>query len=258
MVCVMCMVGNDYQRILDGVEYWGRDDKIESLYLLYDNKQDKYGFVSRANAEELVKAFSLRYSRPTAIGCNPQDFANVFCTIHPILHREAEQLRRRVLIDTTSTTKEAYGAVVTVSLMFKGVRIYVVPPRERGWYVPSPQDPNFQEWFRRTRNISGLDPLEIYLPGERFERPRRDEEKILATLKEHGGSADALVTLMRWCDEDPADPVAKNRFSRIVTRLDKKGFVKKTSAQREKRVTLTRFGEIYAEALDYKSPKSVP
>lgn len=253
----MCMVGNDYQRILDGVEYWCRKERIQSLYLLYDNKPDKYGFVSQANTEELVRAFGPRYGKPTTFGHNPQDFTDVFCTLHPILRREVEQLKRQVIVDATSTTKEAYGATVTVSLMFQGVRIYVVPPKERGWYVPSPHDPDFQEWFRKTRNVSGLEPVEIYLPGERFEKPKLKEAEILSRLRYHGGSADTLITLMRWCGEHPDDPVAKNRFSRTVARLDKRGFVKKTLSRNGKRVSLTRFGEVYAEAVDRGTrPKS--
>jgi len=254
VVCILCMVGNDYQRILDGVEYWSREERVEGLYLLHDNKQDKYGFVSQANAKELARTFSPRYGKPTTIGYNPQDFTDVFCTIHPILSREVEELRRQVTIDATSTTKEAYGAIVTVSLMFKGVRVYIVPPKERGWYVPSPHDPSFKEWFKKTRSVSGLEPVEIYLPGERFEKPKPNEARILAILREHSGSADTLVALMRLCGEDPDDPVAKNRFSRTVARLDRGGFVKKTLTPNGKRVSLTRFGEVYAEALNRKAP----
>ena len=259
MVCIMCMVGNDYQRILDGVQYWDRKEGIENIYLLYDDKKDKYGFVSQANALELVKTFSPLYGKPTTLGYNPQDFTNVFCALHLILCREVEQRRRQVMIDATSTTKEAYGATVTVSLMFKGVRIYIIPPKERGWYVPSPQDPDFQEWFEKTRSVPGLDPVEIYLPGERFEKPKPNATIILTTLKKHGGSANTLVSLMRRCGYDPDDPVAKNRFSRIVARLDKGGFVKKIPTKQGKRVSLTRFGEVYAEAIDNQlPPKSVP
>jgi len=68
-----------------------------------------------------------------------------------------------------------------------------------------------------------------------------------------------LVSLMRRCGYDPDDPVAKNRFSRIIARLDKGGFVKKIPTKQGKRVSLTRFGEVYAEAIDNQlPPKSVP
>jgi hypothetical protein len=41
------MVGNDYQRIVDGVDYWRNRESIEALYLLFDHKKDKYGLLRK-------------------------------------------------------------------------------------------------------------------------------------------------------------------------------------------------------------------
>ena len=249
MVTLMCMVGNDYQRIIDGVNYWREKEQIEVIYLLFDEKRDKFGFASQINAKDLVKSLSSASSKATAVGYNPQSYENVFCTIYSILKMEVDGRKREVLIDSTSTTKEAYGATVTISLMFKKVRIYIVPPQERGWYVPSPEDQNFKDWFSRTRNIPGGSPQEIYLPGQRLERPTDEEKAVLLKLNEHGGHSDTLGLIIRWCGEDSLDPVTKNHFSRLVSRLEGKGFVEKTPSMRGKEILLTYFGKIFAEAI---------
>jgi len=252
MVCLVCMVGNDYQRILDGVNHWADREAIESIYLTYDSKKDKYGYASRRNAEDLSNAISSLFLRPHKVGCNPQDFSNIFGTLYQVLETEVNGRNRRVLIDATSTTKEAYGATVTVALMFNNVRVYIVPPKERGWYVPSPEDPVFKDWFQKTRSIAGLPPVEIYLPGQRLEQPSKEERRVLERLQEHGGSSESLTTLIKWCKERTDDPVTKNRFSRIVSRLERKGFVETNIKTSGKRVSLTVFGTMFVRAATTK------
>ena len=249
MVALICMVGNDYQRIIDGVNHWREREEVDVIYLLFDEKRDKYGFASQSNVKELVETFSLTGSKPVALGYNPQSYENVFCIIYNILRREVDGRKREVLIDSTSTTKEAYGATVTISLMFKNVRIYIVPPQERGWYVPSPEDSKFKEWFSRTRSIKGGSPQEIYLPGQRLEQPTNEEKTVLLKLNEHGGYSDTLGLIIKWCGYNSLDPVAKNRFSRVISRLDGKGFVEKKPSTKGKEIRLTYFGKIFAEAI---------
>jgi predicted transcriptional regulator len=249
MTSIVCMVGNDFQRILDGVNHWKMEVPLEKIYLLFDNKKDKYGYASQKNAEELVGALTFATAKPAAIGYNPQSFENVFCTLYKILTREIERLRREVLIDTTSTTKEAYGATVTISLMFRNVRIYIVPPQERGWYIPSPEDEVFKQWFRKTRAVKGMRPQEIYLPGQRLKHPNVEEKMVLLKLHEHGGRSATITSLITWCSHDPKDPVTKNRFSRILKRLENNGFVEKKLSSVGTSVSLTHFGRIFAEAM---------
>ena len=249
MASIICMVGNDFQRIIDGVNYWRMGEPLQRIYILFDEKQDKYGFASQKNAEELTDALTFARSKPVIQGYNPQSFENVFCTLYKLLKTEVERYRRRVFIDTTSTTKEAYGATVTISLMFKNVRIYIVPPQERGWYIPSPDDEVFKNWFRKTRNVKGLAPQEIYLPGQRLKHPNAEEKLVLLELNAHGGQSPTITSLITWCQHDPQDPVTKNRYSRIVKRLEAKGFVEKRTSSRGKSVSLTHFGQIFAEAM---------
>lgn len=243
------MVGNDFQRIIDGVFYWNKVKPIETIYLLFDKKKDKYGVASQKNVRDLKNIFSFTSSKPTVKEYNPQVYQNVFCTLYKILRTEVEVRKRTVLIDSTSTTKEAYGATVTVALMFENVRIYIVPPQERGWYIPSSDDMFFIEWFNKTRSIRGMMPQEIYLPGERFERPRQEEKHVLLRLNKYGGYSETLTSLIKWCNHNPRDPVTKNRYSRIIKRLENKGFVKKRNSRKGKSVTLTHFGKILAEAM---------
>ncbi|MHA2406122.1 MAG: hypothetical protein ACXACH_05155 [Candidatus Hermodarchaeia archaeon] len=258
MVALICMVGNDYQRIVDGIDYWRDREAIDVTYLLYDSKQDKYGVASQMNMNELMVTLANDGAEPIAKGYNPQSFDNVFSVLYVLLQREVERFRRRVLIDATSTTKEAYGATVTIALMFKFVRIYIVPPNERGWYVPSPTDHDFAAWFSKTRNIRGTPPQEIYLPGQRLKQPTRDEVTVLLMLLDHNGFSDALTSIIVWCGGNPKDPVVKNRFSRIVRRLEEKGLVEKRPAYKRKEVYLTRFGKILSGALKQSRIRDYP
>lgn len=255
MVTLICLVGNDFQRIIDGVKHWRDEEKIEATYLLFDYKQDKYGFASQINMKELSNYLASQGPKPIAIGFNPQSFENVFSTFYSILKKEVEKYGRPALIDATSTTKEAYGATVTIALMFKNVRIYIVPPKERGWYVPSPEDEDFKEWFAKTRGVSGMQPQEIYLPGQRLRQPDKDEITVILRLLEHQGFSDSVTSIIKWCKDDPKDPVVKNQYSRIISRLEEKDFVETESSKQSKEVRLTRFGKILAEAI--KESKAV-
>ncbi len=250
MVALICIVGNDYQRILDGVDFWREQESIEALYLLFDHKKDKYGYASQKNVEDLSAFLSKNGLKTTVLGHNPQSFESVFCTFYRILKREVDRYRRYVMVDATSTTKEAYGATVTIALMFRNVRIYIVPPKERGWYVPSPEDKEFKEWFAKTRSIRGMIPQEIYLPGQRLEQPSKEEITILLKLHEHNDVSDTVMSIIKWCRGNPKDPVVKNQYSRHIRRLEEKGFLERQQSSKQgKEVHLTRFGKIFSEAI---------
>jgi predicted transcriptional regulator len=249
------MVGHDYQRIIDGVNYWEKTEPIQVVYLLYDNKKDKYGYVSQRNTDDLKKFVLSNGYELIVDGYNPQSYENTFSSIYQALKREVEEKRRKVLIDTTSTTKEAYGATVTISLMFKNVRIYIVPPKLRGWYAPEPRSQTFNEWFDKTRTVSGLHPQEIYLPGDRLKKPNEEEKKVILKLLDHGGKSRSLTSIIRWCGGDTKDPVTKNRFSRLIRRLKRRGFVEEESLTRSKKIFLTQFGKTIANAIkNYQHP----
>lgn len=259
------MVGHDYQRILDGVNYWRRKYPIEAIHILYDRKKDKYGYASRRNAKDLEEALSFAGSKPILIGYNPQSYSDVFSTLYSIIRFEVMDMERRVLIDTTSTTKEAYGAAVTCALMFSDVTLYVVPPAERGWYIPEPSMPEYEEWFSKVRNVNGLDPQEIFLPGYRLENPKEDEERIVSILLAHGGVSDSIRSIIEWCGENPENAAVKNKYSRLIDGLVRKGLVREIPQAKVKRVELTPFGKILALGLKYykarkeiHTPKPIP
>jgi len=265
MVVLICMVGHDYQRILDGVNYWRRKYPIEAIHILYDRKKDKYGYASRRNAKDLEEALSFAGSKPILIGYNPQSYSDVFSTLYSIIRFEVMDMERRVLIDTTSTTKEAYGAAVTCALMFSDVTLYVVPPAERGWYIPEPGMPEYEEWFSKVRNVNGLDPQEIFLPGYRLENPKEDEERIVSILLAHGGVSDSIRSIIEWCGENPENAAIKNKYSRLIDSLVRKGLVREIPQAKVKRVELTPFGKILALGLKYykarkeiHTPKPIP
>jgi len=246
---VVCMVGYDYQRILDGLERWEHEGPIEHVYLLHDEKNDKYGLVSQRNVKDLKRKLQRRGLNSTKVGYNPQSYEDTFSNLYAILKSEVEEKNRRVLIDSTSTTKDAYGATVTISLMFTNVKVYIVPPKERGYYVPSQGNPDFEKWFSKIRSVPGLPPQEIYLPGYRLEKPDGEDEQVLRELEVHDGVADSIKTIIEWCGNDSEDPVTKNRFSRVINRLFEKRFVEKEPVEKKMRISLTKFGRIFASSL---------
>ncbi len=250
MVIVVCMVGHDYQRILDGIEHVKSEEPVEWIYLVYDNKEDKYGLVSKENANELEKTLSRLDHKIRLVNYNPQSYGDAFRVMYQILKEEVDKNKRGVLIDTTSTTKESYGATVTVALMFRNVRIFIVPPRERGWYSPSPESPNFRDWLQRVRSVPGDVPQEIHLPGDRLQQPNKWEMKVVLDLERHGGFSDSISALIEWHNRDPRDPVTKNQYGRLIRRLEDRGLVKKDLSSRKRRVSLTAFGKVFAQAVE--------
>lgn len=267
---LVCMIGFDYQRTLDGIKHWYALRGIRKTYLLYDKKKDKYGYASLHNTRELEK--DLKLFNPQIMGYNPQSYEDTFIILYGIIRSEVDQNDNRLLIDCTSSTKEAYGAAITISLMSKDVAVYITPPKVRGAEVPEHNQEtcpmckgggrlSFDEWFTEKREIGGLTPQLVHLPGSRLERPTREEEFVLTRLEEHKGQAESIKSLITWCGENPFDSAIKNRFSRMITKLCDAGFLGEETGAKLKPVRLTDFGRIFARALKaYQSiqPKVSP
>ncbi|RLE53269.1 MAG: hypothetical protein DRJ33_01535 [Candidatus Methanomethylicota archaeon] len=248
MVTLICFVGYDFQRIIDGVNFFRANYPIEAIYLLYDKKKDVYGYASRLNAKALENALSFAGSKPTLVPLNPQSYEDVFATLYKILKEESGK-GRKVLIDATSTSKEGIGAAVTCALMFYDVGVYIVPPNERGWHIPTPNTPEFNEWFNKVRNVRGLQPQLIYLPGQRLDQPSEDEERILLALESRGGKAESIKSIIEWCGEDSSSPAVKNKYSRLIRKLLKDGLIQLDFSTKTKRVKLSGFGKVLAKAI---------
>jgi len=257
MVVVVLYVCFNPTLALDGFEYLRRLKPIEKVYILYDMKKDRYGAVSRRNAKKLYKILS--FFRPQPVKVNPVSFENVFSKLYPLVHSEVSE-GREVYMDITSMPPEMVACVTTIALMHPKVYLYVVPTIERGEFIPEPGTPKFEEWVEEKDNKRGLEPLQLMLPEERLELLDENEkwlaEKILITLYEKGGKANAIKDLIEWCGENPRDNVVKNRYSRMIDDLVRKGLVYKLHAGREKQVCLTEFGKIYAKALYKISQKT--
>jgi len=237
----------------DGFERLRVAKGIERVYILHDSKSDRYGFASRRNASKLAKW--LEYFRPERVPINPQSFENVFSKLFAILYRECAIKRREVYIDVTDLPPEAVAAVTTLALMFRGVHMYVVAttPEKRGDFIPPPDSPRFEEWLEQKDDKRGLEPVELQLPSVRLKLLSDDErelcERILLALYRRGGEAGSIRDLIEWCGDDPSVPAVKNRYSRLVDSLARKGFVYKAYRGRERPVYLTEFGRVYAHAL---------
>jgi len=259
MTIIVCLVGTHFRRPFDGIRYWSKQYGITSLYLLYSNVEleDETGvfsYMSRNNAKELGER--LEIMDPIMVGYNPTDQRSAFRAIYKIMSRAREE-GEEVLIDITSTTNITQGIALTIALMFRNARVYTVPSEKPAWYVSgSVGDTEFLEWFEEARNQPSMNPVEIQLPGYRLEPSTKHEEKewrrekkVLKLLREHGGKADSISDIIRWFGHKAASSTLRNRFSRIVNRLEIKGLINAEKGSKMKVVTLTRFGRIFAEAL---------
>ena len=253
MVVVINYVCFHPTMVLDGFEKLRIVKPIEKVYILYDNKSDRYGHASRRNAGKLAKW--LEFFKPIRIPINPQSYENVFSRLFAILYRECILERREVYIDVTDLPPEAVSAVTTLALMFKGVNVYVVTTsrEKRGNFIPHPESPKFEEWLEKKDDKRGLEPVELQLPKVRLKLLSEDEkeisERILVELYKRGGEAGSIKDLIEWCGESPSIPAVKNRYSRLIDSLVRKGFLYKAYRGRERPVYLTDFGKVYASAL---------
>jgi hypothetical protein len=259
LTVIVCLVGTHFQRPFDGVRYWSKRQGITRLYLLYSDveTQDETGifsYMSRRNAEELRDR--LEIMDPIMVGYDPMDHREAFRTIYGIF-AQAREDGEEVLIDITSTTNLTQGVALTIALMFRNARVYTVPSKQPAWYVSGRiGDKRFEEWFQNARNQPSMDPIEISLPGYRLEPHTKHEErewevekKVLTLLREHGGEADSISDVIRWFGHRAASSTLRNRFSRIVNRLEMKGLVEADKGSKMKAIMLTDFGAIFAEAL---------
>ena len=265
MTIIICLVGTHYRRAFDGIRYWSKVHGITKLYLLYsepreDDGPQVFSYMSKTNAEELSD--KLEILDPIMVQYNPIEQRSAFRTIYRILH-QARESGEDVLIDITSTTNLTMGIALTTALMFRNARVYSVPSMEPAWYVRGkPGDPEFEEWFERNRQQESRDPTELKLPGYRLEPSSKHEEKewerekkLLVLLRENEGKADSISDIIRWFGYRAANSTLRNRFSRIVSRLEMKGLVDAEKGSKMKVISLTDFGEIFAEALSEGSAK---
>ncbi len=259
MTIIVCLVGTHYRRAFDGIRYWSKVHGITKLYLLYsepglDGGPQVFSYMSKTNAEELKN--KLEILDPIMVPYNPMEQRSGFRTIYRILHL-ARESGEDVLIDITSTTNLTMGIALTTALMFRNARVYSVPSKEPAWYVEGkPGDPEFELWFERNREQESRDPTELKLPGYRLEPSSKHEEKewerekkLLVLLRENGGEAESISDIIRWFGYKAANSTLRNRFSRIVSRLEMKGLVDAEKGSKMKIISLTEFGEIFAEAL---------
>jgi len=262
LTVIVCLVGTHFRRPFEGIRYWSKRKGITRLYLLYSDKEAEdetkvFTYMSRKNALDLMER--LEILDPILIGFDPMNYKDTFKKIYAILARAREE-GEEVLIDITSTTNIAEGAALTIALMFRNARVYTVPAARPAWYVKGePEDPEFQKWFETARNVPSLEPLEIKLPGYRLEphseresRIWEQEKRLLILLREHGGRADSISEIIGWFGYKSPNSTLRNRFSRIVARLEEKGLVRAEMGAKLKGVRLTEFGEIFAEALTEK------
>ena len=259
MTIVVCLIGTHFRRPFDGIRFWSKRQGITRLYLLYSNAQAEdetaiFSYMSRRNAESLKER--LEIMDPIMVGYDPMDHRDAFRTLYGIFS-QARTDGEEVLIDITSTTNLTQGVALTITLMFRNARVYTVPSKQPAWYVNGRiGDDRFENWFENARNQPSLDPMEISLPGYRLEPHTRHEEKewkvdqkVLMLLHSHGGEASSISDIIRWSGYKAASSTLRNRYSRIINRLEMRGLVDADKGSKMKVISLTEFGDIFAEAL---------
>ena len=263
MVCaltvIVCLVGTHFRRPFEGIRHWSKLQGITKLYLLYSNADSEddtaiFSYMSRKNAESLKER--LEIMDPIMVGYDPMDHRDSFRTIYGVM-AQAREDNEEALIDITSTTNLTQGVALTIALMFRNARVYTVPSKQPAWYVNGQiGDKRFNDWFDKARNQASMDPIEIRLPGYRLEPHTKHEEKevkvektVLKLLLDHGGEADSISDIIRWSGHKAASSTLRNKYSRIINRLELKGFVNAEKGSKMKVIKLTEFGVIYAEAL---------
>jgi uncharacterized membrane protein len=214
--------------------------------------------MSKRNATELKER--LEIMEPIMVGYDPMEHRSAFRTIYGILS-EARMEGEDVLVDITSTTNITQGVALTIALMFRNARVYTVPSKKPAWYVDGLiGEKKFEEWFVKAKNQPSLDPVEIRLPGYRLEPRTKPEEReweiekqVLELLRTEGGTADSVSDIIRLFGHKAASSTLRNRFSRIISRLELKGLVECEKGSKLKAIRLTEFGSIFAEALSEDS-----
>ncbi|RLE63946.1 MAG: hypothetical protein DRJ47_08730 [Thermoprotei archaeon] len=253
MAVIVLYAGFHPSMAMDGLRNFMKNTGVETIYILYDNKHDRYGAVSRYNMRKLMR--ELGFFNPIPVPINPQSQKSVFSRLYALLDHEVNEKGRSVYIDVTDMPPECVATVSMVSMLYKGVRLYVVPTMEKGDFIPPPGTPRFEEWVQEKDNKRGLEPIEIKAPNivSRERGIFREGEENLATriilvLYEHGGKVKAIKDLIKWCGDDPLDPATKNRYSRLIDELVKQGIVYKSFSGKRRSVSLTDIGRILAEA----------
>lgn len=259
LTIIVCLVGMYFRRAFDGIRFWSRRHGITRLYLLYSDVESEgdggvFSYMSKSNAEELRNR--LEIMDPVMVGFNPMNQRDIFKTLYGIISK-ARRSGEEVLIDVTSTTDVAQGVALTIALMFRNTRVYTVPSKRPAWYIEGRVgDSRFEEWFENARNQPSLEPTEIKLPGYRLEpHSKHDEEewevekRLLVLLRKNGGYADSISDVIRWFGYEAASSTLRNRFSRVVSRLEMKGLVESEKGLKMKAIKLTEFGLIFSEAL---------
>ncbi len=251
MVVTLHFVGFHPRLILEGFEEIRKGYPIESVYLLYDGKQDRYGKVSLYNARRLERVLS--FFKPVLLRVNPISFSDVFRKVYAVLRVETGDRGRKVLVDITDMPPIMSAAVSVAAMMFEGVSIYAVQADKRGEFIPEPTSPDFEEWVERKDSSRMAGISWAALPGTRLDAMGGDEpglvEHILSTLYEKRGRAGSIKQLIEWCGYSGDDPVMKTRFSRKVKELSRKGFVRVIYKGKSREIELTEFGRAYIEAL---------
>ena len=236
---------------LDGLKNVMKKEGVENIYILYDNKRDRYGAVSRRNAK--VLSSSLAFFDVKIIGVNPLSQESVFKNLYAVLKHEAVDKKKKIYIDITDMPPEAVATTTLVSLLFPSVNIYVVPIREKGEFIPPPESPKFEEWAQSKDNKRGLEPLELTFPNVTLRILNEGEEEfassLLLTLYEHGGVANSIKQIIKWMGENSSDTVVKNRYARLINSLSIKGLLEKLHNGRNRKIRLTEFGSIFVESL---------
>jgi len=179
------------------------------------------------------------------------DFSNlssVYKTFVKIVARELSTTENtKVIIDITSTTKEAAIAATLISQLFD-VTISYVPRKEKLKWIASYRSP---EAFLEEKKVDREDQGAGYLQYRIKASPLGDDE-ITALKTVHMKDFDSMNDLINYIGEvkkSPTDSAFQKYWSRVIHRLRDRGLLETVGETKAKQVRLTEIGSGLIEGI---------
>jgi hypothetical protein len=226
----IALVGFDYDRIIKPI----KDHPPNKVYLVYDNKKDDYGKLSKKFAVQLKKNVG-EVINCELMGFDPWNFKDCFEKIVGIFQKERNA---DITINISSSTNLAVAAAVYAASIFKAQIVYV-----RGEYKELPK--------LKQKVSAARDPPQFIDPFTPTELSS-DELGILRAVHINGGKVESLTRLTKILRSpskrmDESD-MRKNRalLSYKVRKLESLGFVRREPSNNRNKVgvVLTDAGEV--------------
>ena len=231
----IALVGFDYERILKPIQ----DAPPNKIYLLFDNKKDDYGKLSKKFADRINKALG-GIIRSEMIGFNPWNFKDCFEKIMNIFE---EEKNADITVNISSSTNLAVAAAVYAASIYNARIVYV-----RGEYKALPS---------LTKKASAARDSPLFIDPFTPTQLNADELNILKIIYQSGGEIESLTQLTYLLSSSGTKGKIKDLrnkralLSYKIKKLDGLGYVKRITSEKRNRVgvQLTDAGEVMGKLM---------